>query len=321
MRLTEKNIRKYLEAKKLVNPHSRLVIKRLIGGWVNPLFLIQTEKKSFVVKQILAHGKEGGDFENFHFPEERMFNEYNALKISSQYLPEYVPHLIKGDLKHKVIIMEYIADAGILVELAQKKKIRAKTIKSVADFLVKLHNRTLGRRELEKKVSHKSYWPLKYEYQYLRVKCSKKAKKKIRKFVEIFSKRKYCLVHGDMNAKNILIAKNHSIKIIDWEECGYSDPCHDVGVILAELILFHHWNNHIKKRHIKYLFNNYVKKSRFKNKEALKKSIMVHCSSVILARLNGPIRYKFLPSKIKPKLKDLAEMAILKEATDTRHFL
>ena len=321
MKLTKNNIKGYLKKKKLIGPNTKITIKKLKGGWLNPIFLIQTPKKSFVVKQVLSKGKESSRYRAFYFPQERMINEYHALKLCNKYAPKHVPKLIYGDLKNYIMVMEYIENATLMYQHIKKKKISNKTIKALAKFITEVHNNTLKDKKIQRMMSNENYWDIKYKYQYLEVKCSKEVKEKLKEFVETFSKRKYCLVLGDFHTRNILIKKDKTIKAVDFEESNYLDPCHDIGIMLSDLIIFNHTNKNITKKQIKYFFNECIKRSRFKNKEDLKRSVIIHTSSSILSRLCGFIKHRFVPAKIKPELKRLSEEAILKEIREIKHFL
>lgn len=87
-------------------------------------------------------------------------------------------------------------------------------------------------------VSHRGYWGIKMDWQYLKVVCSPEVKKIIKNFVKEFQKRKGSLVLGDFNTRNILVNADNSITAIDLEECGFSDPAHDIGTLLAHLLIF-----------------------------------------------------------------------------------
>jgi hypothetical protein len=51
-----------------------------------------------------------------------------------------------------------------------------------------------------------------------------------------------CLVHKDMKLNNILLRNNwidgdgNTIKIIDWENCGWGDPAFDLGLLIGDYI-------------------------------------------------------------------------------------
>jgi aminoglycoside phosphotransferase (APT) family kinase protein len=60
---------------------------------------------------------------------------------------------------------------------------------------------------------------------------------------------KYCLIHGDLKFDNILISKYTkipSLKLVDWELCGWGNPHVDLGTIIGNYILL--WAKSIRLR-------------------------------------------------------------------------
>ena len=267
--------------------------------------------------------KKESRYKDYAMPKERMINEYHAIKISNKYAPEYVPGMIKGDIKNNIMVMEYIPDAELLYNYIQKKKLSSKTLKQMLDFLIKIHNNTLKDKDVEKKVTHPSYWNLKFKVQYGELTNTKKqVRKKRREFTDIMKTRRFTLIHGDYHFRNALIKKDKTIGVVDFEETNFLDSAHDVGVMLSDLILFSRVNKNIKKKHIKYFFNQYIKRSRFRNKQELQRSVIIHTSSIMLSRLYRIARHDFIPAGKKPELKKLLEQAILDEnITGTEHFV
>jgi thiamine kinase-like enzyme len=196
-----------------------------------------------------------------------------------------------------------------------------RTVDGIIDYLVAIHAGAMHNEPARIMLSHKNYWDLKYKYQYLDVVCSPQAKGKILHFVEVSSKRNMCFVHGDLNVRNILVRPDQTPIMIDYEETGFNDPAYDLGILLGNLILYNHMNGHVSDKQIRRIFTEYVKRMKMKNKADLQKSIVTHSACIILSRLVGKIVYKFLPEDIKPKLRELAEHAILNDVTQIEHFL
>lgn len=317
MILTKRNLKEYLRKKDFVSKRDKITIEELFGGWLNPLFLVKTKEKSFVVKQILNKGKKSEKkLDKWILPKSRMLNEYHALRIAHWISPENVPKIYGVDFDNFVMIMEYIEDGVLLEDLLRKEKLGLETIQSLVEFLLNLHNKTIGNKMVEIMVSQENYWPLKFDLQYLKIKCSKKVKEKIRKLVENF--RNICLVHGDYNTRNILVKSNNEIATVDFEETGFKDPAHDMGVILAHLVIFNYVYGTVGEKLIEYFFDYYIKKSVFKNKKDLKKAILAHIGSIIISRFGGDIKYDWIPKETEKVLKKKCEKAILSEANNIR---
>lgn len=320
MQLDKANLRTYLESKELIDKDESIYISEMEGGWINPLFLVRREQNSFVMKQILEKGKEGGDHENFEFPRERIMNEYHATIIAKKYGPSLIPEIIHADFENYILAIEYF-ESEMLFEWLKRNPLTEDIGRKLVNFLINLHNNTTNDYFVQKMVSHKSYWHLKYKYQYLEAPCSPKTKKIIKDFVEEFSKRKICLVHGDMNSRNVLVDKDNALKIIDFEEAAFNDPAHDIGMMLSQLIIEKEVFEKIRAKDILLFFNTYLKHIKFRNKEKLRRSIIMHTSAIILARLEGTVKYKFIPEDTKPKLRFIAENAILKGKRDINSLL
>ncbi|MFC1648498.1 phosphotransferase family protein [Nanoarchaeota archaeon] len=317
MKLSQKNISQYLKKHKLAQGKPK--IEKLTGGWLNPIFLVKASKP-FVVKQVQDRGKKEFGFENYRFPRERMLNEYNALQICNDVSPGNAPKTSHVDYENYIFAMEYIQGEALDTYL-REKKLSNTTARELVKMMLNLHNGTLRNNFAKAMVSHKNYWPLKYKVQYENAPFSKDAKKKIKEFIPEFKKRKYCVVHGDFNTKNILVTTSNGIAAVDWEEAGFSDPAHDVATILGHLIIFKHVFGTVSSWQIQYIFNKYIEGIGFDNKKDVKRSIVVHTACIILSRLKKPIDLKYIPKSMKPELKEIAEKAIMSNIKDIRCFL
>ena len=64
------------------------------------------------------------------------------------------------------------------------------------------------------------------------------------------SLRQTCLVHGDLNAGNILLtgtSDRETLHLVDWDRCGMGDPAWDLGHIIAAALIA--WSNGVHTGH------------------------------------------------------------------------
>uniref|UniRef100_UPI003D8BC2CA aminoglycoside phosphotransferase family protein n=1 Tax=Gordonia sp. B7-2 TaxID=3420932 RepID=UPI003D8BC2CA len=60
----------------------------------------------------------------------------------------------------------------------------------------------------------------------------------VRKSADAYRLKQHALVHGDLNTKNILVAANGSLGVIDFEQSHLGSPAYDLAFILSELVIF-----------------------------------------------------------------------------------
>ena len=115
-------------------------ITPLAGGVSSDIFLVETGRRRFVLKQSLAKLKVD---EDWYCNTRRNVTEYRALQYAAHLFPKSVPQLLYGDADHQLFIMEYLGE-GYVPWKAQllQGHVDCGVAESVARLLATLHTKT-----------------------------------------------------------------------------------------------------------------------------------------------------------------------------------
>ena len=196
----------------------------------------------------------------------------------------------------------------------EKKKIIIK----IAKWLGKLHLLTAKK----KKISSNSLEKIIEKYSGSNVKNYKK--KFYKKDLNFIARKKniVCQIHGDFNAKNVMVKGNKDICIIDLESSGYGLPIIDVYNFIITLdvvaslnpFLLSNFKNELSNIFLKTYFNT----TNFEFPENLKKIIEFHIYRFWYDRCKDIWGSKFSESKLKDKAVSMFLFPYLKKKLKTK---
>lgn len=114
----------------------------------------------------------------------------------------------------------------------------------------------------------------------------------IKRFTDDYKKISRCIVHGDLNSKNILLASDEKAYVIDFEQAHLGSPAYDLAFILSELyiasIMF---TNNIYFQDLCRVFaERYLNSLQGYDTPAIAREATIHLAMQVLYRFNGPSR-------------------------------
>lgn len=289
------NVRQYLTDKHYIKS-GNIAIKSLSKQ--NSVFLIEQQKMPlYVVKQIV----EGSHLENYYFEREYFIGNYNW--EGYQHPPNFILKNIYSDSENRIFINEYF-DGISLAESIRKKDTSA--LKSIGNQLAlclgELHSKKIP-NNLPKEIALGK--PLFYDL--LKIEESEGLPTLLRLFLRHIQKNEvFCkavrdtmrnwhfdnLIHGDLNPNNILIGKDGTLKLIDWELCQIADPLWDIALLIYHL---EREGTDSSQIFLTEFWTKYTNLFCWNNEQILEKQIIIN----VYCSLNGLQRYyEFLRGKI-----------------------
>jgi len=214
-----------------------VAIKPLSGGVSSDIALVYLERRKVCVKFALEKLKVA---EDWYAPVERNQAEYQWLLFAASIVPDSTPALLGCSEVEKGFAMEYIEGDDVYLwktALLEAQPDRGEAEK-VGQVLGHIHQASaVSDNSKSGFQNHEDFHALRLE-PYLCFTASKypALTRKIYDLVEMLSKSRLVLVHGDVSPKNIIFRNGVPI-FLDAECATIGDPSFDVSFCLNHLIL------------------------------------------------------------------------------------
>ena len=241
------NIVNEIKSSKIVNDIEKV---NLLGkGGFSDCYLIQTKKKSYVIK--FRRDKKT----------KRLEREFKLLSIKEIVENNLAPIIYKFDKSCKKFKYPYLLEEYVQGENPKKTKIDSWFIKTMAKEYRELHSATSPKTEKEdmKRINSIAYWANGHyvEFKKLKKYLGKAEMDELTAFYSklleicrendaILKRKLYNFVQCDPSKENIFIMKNGDIKLIDWDFAGYH-------IFERDLLLFSDVYNLNEKQEVSFL--------------------------------------------------------------------
>lgn len=307
--LTPDNIVSYLGGRGILDLNEKVRVTPLGGGLINTIFLIQTQRKQFVVKQAL---KSASFKKDITLSPIRIITENNALNVwKKRTQSESIPCVIYCDAQNFILVMEAVPQQYELLTYALiSGNVNLAIARGIGKLLGAMHNSTYHDKRLKK------LFPISEPFRKLKMGLYHKElilstnnttiKKNIAAAVQRCYKNKIALIHGDVLPKNILVNGNH-FYLLDYECVCMSDPSHDLGTIIAHYLLPAIINYPKRKQYytaINALLEEYSRTISFKQiLKKVKTNAIAHIAPTLYGRVFGAPQIDFVDEKTKDVIK------------------
>jgi hypothetical protein len=148
----------------------------------------------------------------------------------------------------------------------------------------------------------------KVELQYNNVAQSLDSDKKriIQNFADYYKQQNLCMVHGDLNSKNILLTAKNQVHVIDFEQAHLGTPAYDLAFILSELFIASvQFQDKPEISDVCELFlKNYLDTLEDYDIAEVARDTTLHLAAQIIYRFKGP-SHKVWTSYVEPETKRL----------------
>jgi len=299
--LNPSTVVEYLTSKNVIQKSDNPQVEVLTGGVSNVVIAITTANQKLVLKQALA---ELAVSEKWEADQRRAIVEANAIELFNKLTPNQVPKLIFLDPDRFILVLERVPVGSTV----WKSDLLAGVINpdiglKLGATLASWHN--YGEKSAEAKIKFMEdslFEQLRIDpfYRFVATK-NPQIEVPIRKLINELEGDKTTVVHGDFSPKNIMVATNDDIYILDFEVTHVGNPVFDLAFLTAHLLCkFFRTEDRL---HAKLLANTAI--SFMKEYQTLRRispSVTRHAALIALARVEGKSPVNYLSTDAQQKL-------------------
>ena len=213
------------------------------GGLFNNLIRIEVGAERYYFKQY-REGSVNSVFSPPEIPASERFELAYDVQILAQNscringVEGGVPSILYKLDDKNAFVMEEANGTKPLIEYLSRYDLPALAITRLPLILGALHAETMGRFNDEPLYQNKIFndYKLRIQYDEMAKKMNRNQSAAVMSCKEIYQKRAVCLVHGDINSRNIMVDQN-SLGVIDFEQAHIGAPEYDLAYILCELVI------------------------------------------------------------------------------------
>jgi len=233
------DVKKYLIKSGIIDNSDEPIIENLTGGVSSNVWKIAVNNKRWVMKQALRKLKVEAEW----FSDvERIHREHEVMVALSDLIPRRViPAVLHVDYINHIYMME-CADEGAQTwkEMLMQGNLSTTIAENAGYLLSEIHLRS-DSMDAEHKIKFQDqnyFIQLRVEpfHHYLMQRYPDLVSE-IQKLIDELTLQKICLVHGDFSPKNMLIEKENSILLIDFEVAHWGNPVFDIAYCIGHLML------------------------------------------------------------------------------------
>jgi acetolactate synthase I/II/III large subunit len=280
-------------------------------GLINYVFGVRTKDKDLVIKHSKnkARGKP-----SVKINPKRLESEFDAInlfrRLSSQ---DHLPKTHYFDDKRMLLVMEMVSDTYSSLDADLKKGIvNVGVARTMGGALAKMHNDSHDKVNLSQSYDNiDMIKQLKMPFIYEGTTSDPDELKELSKLKSQLLINRSCLVHGDFKPNNIFV-KGDDFKMIDFEQAHYGDNILDFVWLPAAYIVLSCLHPEKQEDYfvaVREYWKAYTDEIELPFDEEL---AMRHVGAIILARVDGVIKYDYLqPRRISSTLRASAKRLLL----------
>jgi 5-methylthioribose kinase len=234
--LNQDTVVQYLISKNVITQSDTAEVEVLTGGVSNVVLAVTTANQKLVLKQALA---ELAVSEKWEADQRRAIVEADAISLFNQLSPTQVPKLVFLDPERFILVLERVPVGSTV----WKSDLLAGVINpdvgaALGKTLATWHNYADGNAEVKIKFMEDSLFEqLRIDpfYRFVAAK-NPQIEVAIRKLINELEGDKTTIVHGDFSPKNIMVAMNDDVYILDFEVTHVGNPVFDIAFLVAHLV-------------------------------------------------------------------------------------
>jgi aminoglycoside phosphotransferase (APT) family kinase protein len=209
----------------------------LAGGVSSDIWRVDLRRGPICVKRALAKLKVAQDWQA---PVERNLYEAAWMKRAAAVVPEAVPEILGQDREAGVLAMTYLDPAHFRSwkALLLEGRIDPDVAAAVGDRLGRIHAATAADEEAAWTfATDRIFYEIRLEpYLIATGRAHRDLAEALQTLVEVTAASKFCLVHGDVSPKNILLGPGGPV-FLDAECAWFGDPAFDLAFCLNHFLL------------------------------------------------------------------------------------
>jgi 5-methylthioribose kinase len=299
--LNQDTVVEYLISKKVIKNEDNPQVEVLTGGVSNVVLAITTASQKLVLKQALA---ELAVSEKWVADQRRAIVEADAIELFNRLTPTQVPKLVFLDPERFILVLERVPVGSTV----WKSDLLAGVINpdiglKLGATLASWHN--YGEKNAEVKIKFMEdslFEQLRIDpfYRFVAAK-NPQIEVSIRKLINELEGDKTTVVHGDFSPKNIMVATNDDVYILDFEVTHVGNPVFDLAFLIAHLLCkFFRTDDRL---HAKLLANTAISfVEEYQGVRRISPTLTKHASLIALARVEGKSPVNYLSAGAQHKL-------------------
>ena len=299
--LNQDTVVEYLISKKVIKNEDNPQVEVLTGGVSNVVLAITTATQKLVLKQALA---ELAVSEKWVADQRRAIVEADAIELFNRLTPTQVPKLVFLDPDRFILVLERVPVGSTV----WKSDLLAGVINpdiglKLGATLASWHN--YGEKNAEVKIKFMEdslFEQLRIDpfYRFVAAK-NPQIEVSIRKLINELEGDKTTVVHGDFSPKNIMVATNDDVYILDFEVTHVGNPVFDLAFLIAHLLCkFFRTDDRL---HAKLLANTAISfVEEYQGVRRISPTLTKHAGLIALARVEGKSPVNYLSAGAQHKL-------------------
>lgn len=311
--LNQNSVIEYLREQKVISQTDPAQVEVLTGGVSNVVLAITTSTQKLVLKQALA---ELAVSEKWEADQRRAIVEADAIKLFNQLSPSQVPKLIFLDPKRFILVVERVPVGSTvwksdLLDGVINPDIGSKLGKTLATW----HNYCEKNAEVKIKFMEDSLFEQLRIDPFYRFVAAKNPQLEvaIRKLINELEGDKTTVVHGDFSPKNIMVAMNDEIYILDFEVAHVGNPVFDLAFLIAHLLCkFFRTRDNLHAKLLANTASAFVKE--YEKLRLISHSVAKHAALISLARVEGKSPVNYLSKEQQGKLQNFTKSVLSDKA-------
>ena len=274
-----------------------LDLSKQTGGLFNYLLRVKTAHGTYFFKQYLD------DVSNETYSNipkipasERVFSAYSVQTIAQKSLQGIkdiqVPEIVGYDKSVNAFLMTN-GFSMLFIDYLSNGNSPPIFLKLISSSLAHLHKYTYNKYDLNSIFANRKFrdFKLKLQYDDITSHLDQEESKIVLETKKNYMEKIACILHGDINSRNILCAENE-ISLIDFEQSHLGSSSYDLAYILSEIVIseisFHGFDKMINS--IKLFIEAYFLVFEAIDRCSIEKEIVQHLATQILYRFWGPSR-------------------------------
>ncbi len=263
-------------------------IEHLSGGVSCRVWKVCVNNERWVMKQALEKLDVKADW----FSDvERIHREHKVMKQLDLVIPDCnIPKILHVDYVNHIYLMTCAEEgAQTWKDCLMNGIFNPVSAKSAADILSQIHSLSYKIEEgVKAEFSNQKYFiQLRIDpFHRFLIQKYPELSVEINNLIEELTEKRTCLVHGDFSPKNMLVEKNGSIVLIDYEVAHWGNPVFDLAYCLGHLML-KAWHLN-RPDQLLNLISVFI--ANYKGKVS---NLLPHLGLMLLARMDGksPVNY------------------------------
>lgn len=263
------------------------------GVWNNILLKASTSQKSYYFKKYREFTK----IPNYNPPsipakQRALVAQRVQTMASSSFVNKYkvVPSVLVSD--ETSFIMEAVPDSTQLFESISSGTISESTLSVLPTALAQFHSTKIYDNETLTALSDIRFRDYKLLLQYYETAHALGgiAGQILESFANEYKQKQNCVVHGDLNSRNILIGQDNTVHVIDFEQAHLGSPAFDLAYVLSELHIasIQFKESESLRKACSSFVNHYIGSIHGYDHNKLLQEVTMHLAAQIIYRFTGP---------------------------------